>query len=156
MYISPYTCITVYRQRLELELSDFIDCQALVEKLKDLPFSLKVFNANSAIPIKKVTSLDTISDVMNHSVSTKKLCPTIHVVLQYCCSVPLRSPTAERSFSTMQRVKNYLRFTSGSDHLNNAMFASIQPKLTNQMNLKAVTNEFVKVDETRMHYFRLP
>ena len=41
------------RQRLELELSDLIDCQALVEELKDLPFALKVFNANSTVPIKK-------------------------------------------------------------------------------------------------------
>ena len=38
-------------QRLELELSDFIDCQALIEELKDLPFALKVFDANSAVPI---------------------------------------------------------------------------------------------------------
>ena len=41
------------RQRLDLELSDFIDCQALVEELNDLPFALKVFNANFAVPIKK-------------------------------------------------------------------------------------------------------
>ena len=39
-------------QCLELELSDFIDCQALVEVLKDLPFALKFFKANSAVPIK--------------------------------------------------------------------------------------------------------
>ena len=29
------------RQRLELELSGFVDCQALVEELKDLPYALK-------------------------------------------------------------------------------------------------------------------
>ena len=115
--------------------------------------SLKVLNANSAAPIKKVTSLDTICDVMNHNASTEKLCPTIHVALQYYCCVPLTSATAERSLITMRRVKNYLRSTSGSDHLNNAMFASIHPKL---MNLKAITNKFVKVNETRMHYFGLP
>ena len=143
------------RQRLELELSDFIDCQALVEEVKDLPFAQKVFNANSAVPIKKVTSLDTICDVMNHNASTKKLCPTIHVALQYYCCVPLTSATAERSFSTMRRVKNYLPSTSGSDHLNNAMFASIHPKLMDQMDLKAITNEFVKVNDSRLHYFRL-
>ena len=117
------------RQRLELKLSDFIDCQALVEELKDLPSALKVFNANSAVPIKKVISLDTICDVMNHNASTKKLCPTIHLAFQYYCCVPLTSATPERSFITMQRVKNYLRSTSGSDHLNNAKFASIHPKL---------------------------
>ena len=143
------------RQRLELELSDFIDCQALVEEVKDLPFAQKVFNANSAVPIKKVTSLDTICDVMNHNASTKKLCPTIHVAVQYYCCVPLTSATAERSFSTMRRVKNYLRSTSGSDHLNNAMFASIHPKLMDQMDLKAITNEFVKVNDSRLHYFGL-
>ena len=51
-----------WRQRLELELLDFIDFQALDEELKDLPFALKVFIANSSLPIKKVTSLDTICE----------------------------------------------------------------------------------------------
>ena len=144
------------RQRLEMELSDFINCQALVEELKELHFALKVFDENSAVPMKKVTSLDTICDVMNHNASTKKFCPTIHVALQYYCCVPLISATAEHSFSTMRRVKNYLRSTSGSNHLNNAVFASIHPKLIDQMDLKAITNEFVIVNETRMHYIGLP
>ena len=52
----------ILRQRLKLELSDFIDGQTLVEELKDLPFALRVFNANSAVPMKKATSLDTICD----------------------------------------------------------------------------------------------
>ena len=63
------------RQRLKLELSDFIDCQALVEELKDLLFALKVFNANSAVPIKKVTSLDTICDVMTIMQALKNSVP---------------------------------------------------------------------------------
>ena len=141
---------------MELELSDFIDCQALVEELKDLPFALKVFNANSAVPIKKVTCLNTIYDVINHNASTKKLCSTIHVALQYYCCVPLTSATAERSFSTVRRVKNYFRSTSGSDHLNNAMFASIYPNLMDQMDLKAITKEFVKGNDSCLHYFGLP
>ena len=89
--------------------------------------------------------------MMNHNASAKKLCPTIHVALQYYCCVPLTSPTEERSFSTMRRVTNYLRSTSGSDDLNNAMFASIHPKLMDQVDLKALTNEFVKVNKERMH-----
>ena len=144
------------RQRLELELSDFIDYQALVEELRDLPFALKVFNANSVVPMKKVTSLDAICNVMNHNASTKKLFSTIHVALQYYCCVPLTSATADRSVSTIRRVKNYLRSTSESDHLNNAMFASIHSKLIDQMDIKAITNEIVKVNEARMHYFGLP
>ena len=106
--------------------------------------------------MKKATSLDTICEVMNHNASTKKLCPTIHVALQYYCCVPLTSVTAERSFSSMRIVKNYFRSTSESDHLNNAMLASIRRKLMDQMDLKAITNEFVKVNEARMHYFGLP
>ena len=43
-----------------------------------------------------------------------------------------------------------------ADDLNNAMFAAIRPKLMDQMNLKAIQNEFVKVNEGRMHYFGLP
>ena len=63
------------RQHLEVELSDFNDCQALVEELKDLPCALKIFNANSAVPIKKITSFDIICDVMNHNASTKNSLP---------------------------------------------------------------------------------
>ena len=144
------------RQRLESQISDFIDCQALVEELKDSPFALKVFYANSTVPIKKVTSVDTICDVMNRNASVKKFCPTVHIALQYYCCVPLTSATAERSFSSMRRVKNYLRSTSGSDHLNNAMFASIHPKLLDQVDLKKITNEFVQVNDSRLQYFGHP
>ena len=71
------------RQSLKSELSDFIDCEALIEGLKDLPFALKLFNANSVVPIKKVTSLDTICDVLNQNPSSKKLCPALDVALQF-------------------------------------------------------------------------
>ena len=56
---------------------------------------------------------------MNHDASIKKVCPTIQVALQYYFCVILTSATAERSFSTMRRVKNYLRSASESVHLIN-------------------------------------
>ena len=62
-------------QRLEVELSVFVYCQAPVEELKDLPFALTIFNANLSVPIKKVTSLDIICDVMNCNASTNNSLP---------------------------------------------------------------------------------
>ena len=49
-----------------------------------------------------------------------------------------------------------MRHSLATPDLNNAMFASIHPKLMDQMDLKAITNEFVKVYETRMHYYGFP
>jgi hypothetical protein len=41
--------------------------------------------------------------------TNKQLYPNIYVALVILLTMPVRSSTAERAFSVMQRVKNYLR-----------------------------------------------
>ena len=61
--------------------------------------------------IKKITKISTICDVLNeHSVSKKLLCE-IHKLLCIYLTIPVTTATSERTFSTLRRLKTYLRAT---------------------------------------------
>jgi hypothetical protein len=53
------------------------------------------------------------------------LFPQIHVLLCLFMTLPLTSATAERSFSTLRRLKSYLRSTMGESRLNGLAQMSI-------------------------------
>jgi len=47
-----------------------------------------------------------------------KYYPNIHRMLKLCVTLPVSTATAERSFSTLRRMKTYLRNSIGEDRLN--------------------------------------
>jgi hypothetical protein len=57
------------------------------------------------------------------------LFPQIYILLQLFLTLPLTSATAERSFSTMRRLKSYLRNTMGESRLNGLAQMSINRDL---------------------------
>ena len=59
----------------------------------------------------------------------KLLFPQIHILLRLFVTLPLTSATAERSFSTMRRLKSYLRSTMGASRLNGLAQMSINRDL---------------------------
>ena len=61
--------------------------------------------------IKKVTSISTICDIFNACDFAKTMLSEVHKLLTMYLTIPFTTATAERSFSTLQRVKNYLRTT---------------------------------------------
>ena len=70
------------------------------------------------------------------------LFPQIRILLQLFLTLPLTSATAERSFSTMRRLKSYLRSTMGQSRLNGRAQMTINRDLT--INPEAVLNELAK------------
>lgn len=44
--------------------------------------------------------------------------PSTHNILKNCCVIPVTTATAERSFSTLRYLKNYLRNTMDTERLN--------------------------------------
>ena len=51
------------------------------------------------------------------TLTNKDLYPSIYAILSILVTIPSSSATAERSFSAMKRIKNYLRSTMGDDRL---------------------------------------
>ena len=58
---------------------------------------------------------------------------------------------SERSFSTMRRIKSYLRSTMLQPRLNYLMILNIYKEQLNDFDLSSIANEFVCGSEHRMH-----
>ncbi len=67
--------------------------------------------------------------------------------------MPATNAASERSFSTMKRVKSYLRSTMGQERLNNLMIMNIYKTEAEKLDLKLVADEFVCGSEHRMRIF---
>ena len=64
--------------------------------------------------------------------------------------MPATNASCERSFSALRRLKTYLRSTMRQDRLNHLMLLH---ERTDDLNLKAVANEFVSASENRLRIF---
>lgn len=55
----------------------------------------------------------------------QKLYPNIYTLLQILATLPVSTATPERSFSSLRRLKNYLRNTTGENRLNGLALMNI-------------------------------
>ena len=67
--------------------------------------------------------------------------------------VPSTNASSERSFSTMKRLKTYLRSTMGQSRLNHLMVLNIYKEILDSMDMISIANEFVQANELRLHIF---
>ena len=61
--------------------------------------------------------------------------------------------TAEHSFSSLRRVKTYLRSTMTQSRLNNLLLLYVHSSDTDSLDLKDIARQFVSVNDHRLHYF---
>ncbi len=67
--------------------------------------------------------------------------------------MPATNAASERSFSTMRRIKSYLRSTTGQVRLNNLMILNIYKEALDELDLRVVANDFVAGNEHRSSLF---
>ena len=79
----------------------------------------------------------------------KQLCWVVRLILV----LPSTNAASERSFSTMKRLKSYLRSTMGQSRLNHLMILNIYKEILDKMNLIDVAEEFVQGNEHRLQIF---
>ena len=74
-----------------------------------LPELVKVANRDSSITVRKVIAISTICELMNITSIGKAMFSEIHKLLCLYLTVPMTSASAECTFSTLRRLKNYFR-----------------------------------------------
>ena len=79
----------------------------------------------------------------------KQVCWIVRLILV----VPSTNASSERSFSTMKRLKTYLRSTMGQSRLNHLMVLNIYKEILDSMDMISIANEFVQANEHRLHIF---
>ena len=137
------------------QLSAFYDFARLGNELTQLHLMLKMHNSKcgSAEKIKEVTNMSTVAYLLNEEPSSKICLPTLNMLIKIYYTIPLSPASAERSFSTMRRLKTWLRSTSGGNHLNNIMFANLHKQLLDEVNIEQIAATFISASEDSRHYF---
>ena len=105
------------------------------------------------VAVTKITNVRTIAEAMNKSDIYKTMLNEIDKLLKLYFTFPVTTATAERSFSSLRRIKTFLRSTMSDCRLNNLFLLYIHSSRTDALDLSAVGKKFVSVNSRRMNYF---
>ena len=72
-------------------------------------------------------------EVLTELLKMEAAFPDLLLFVQIVLTVPIASATAERSFSTMKRVKTYLRSTMTDKRLNNLCLLAMEREMSNDL-----------------------
>ena len=95
-------------------------------------------NKQCHLGIKKVTLICTICEAVNSSHHTKAMLSEVHWLLRMYLTVPMTSATAERIFSTLRHLKNFLCSTITQKRLNNLIIVHTHKNCTDNLDLCAL------------------
>ena len=140
----PESIKNIYRSDLDIE--------RLSVHLQMLPDAVKQYSDPSGVPIKKVTSIRSLCNVLNVA-NIKQLLSQVNILLQIFLTVPITTATSERTFSTPRRLKTYLRSTMAQDRLNHLLLLYCHKARTDAIDLSKIASAFVSVNDRRRHYF---
>ncbi len=124
------------------------------ESKEQLSTQLEIFSSSfNKDSSNHVTLREAIKCVQDFSPGQRAYYSQICKVVQLILVMPATNAASERSFSTMKRVKSYLRSTMGQERLNNLMIMNIYKTEAEKLDLKLVADEFVCGSEHRMRIF---
>ena len=142
-----------FPEEFQLYKSD-VDLAKLKTQLLMLPDLIKTRNLKvNSPPIRKVTNVRTICDIMNEVGVAKELFSEVFRLLLIFYTLPVTTSTAERTFSALRRLKTYLRSTMSQPRLNHTMLLYIHKERTDQIDEKDVAKKFIAENDRRRSYF---
>ena len=120
-----------------------VDCKKLKTEL------LVIYNRDS---MHKGGLVKTLLHIKNSNLSDS-FSETVKL-LEILITIPMCSTEAERTFSSLKRIKTYLRNTMGQSRLNSLSVISIGRELINSYSgfSEEVMNLFINKKERRMHF----
>ena len=127
-----------------------IDLVRLKTHLPMLPDAISTAFTGS---VKNVTNVRTIAEALNQSHIFKRMLGEVDKVVQAYLTFPVTSATAERSFSSLRRIKTYLRSSMTAQRLNNLFVLYVHKALTDSLDLQSIAEEFVSANTRRINYF---
>ena len=102
-------------------------------------------------------SLTSLTQVVTHARALKKevrdLFPSVIALIRLLLVCPASSAEAERSFSSLRRLKTWLRSTMTQKRFNTVAVCHIHQDLLNRINMDAIMHDFVSRSEIRKNNF---
>lgn len=123
----------------------------------DILHSQLVIFGNHFQSIPEKPSSPTIFDIKDFfvklSTAQKDLLEQVGLVLKLILVMPATNATSERSFSSLRRIKTYLRSTMTQSRLNHLLLLHVHKECTDSLDLQSIINRFIACCETRRNTF---
>ena len=122
---------------------------------KDIKYdNLEVQFQTISQSVKEDFSLVGITDYLKSlSITARSFYSEIVTLVELILVMPATNATSERSFSTLRRVKSYLRTTMTQLRLNNLMILNVHREALDAMDLEEIGNEFISIKDSRKQIF---
>jgi len=102
----------------------------------------------------KYNSKDEAVNALRSCVSEVRiLFSQVETLIRLLLVVPATSCEAERSFSGLRRLKTWLRSTMTRERLNSVAVCNVHRSYIDKIDLHALANDFINVDERREQLF---
>ena len=101
----------------------------------------------------KVNFKDVVNFMKGLSEAQKEFFSEVSTLVKLILVLPATNAVSERSFSSLRRIKTYLRTTMSQARLNHLMTLNVHKELTDSLSLVDVANEFVSNHDYRMRTF---
>ena len=99
----------------------------------------------------------TITDIKDYilqlSEYERQLISEVITAVESIFVLPSTNAVSEQSFSAMRRLKIYLRSVMLQERLNHLLLLHVQMERTENLDLRAVAEEFVRLSEHRLSVF---
>ena len=142
------SCCQVFRPELN----------SLEDLYKD-DFNFFALKSQLELPPKFVTGKlelsEIISSMKNLSTEKRFLFSKVIKLIKIILIAPAINAISERSFSTLKRVKTSIRSTMTDSRLNHLLLIHIYKEELDEIDIKLITNEFIKIKESRIATFGL-
>ena len=96
--------------------------------------------------VKTVTNVRTIADALNQSSIVRGMLGEVDKLILTYLTFPVTSASAERSFSSLQRIKIFLRSSMIAQRLNTLFLMYVHKSITDSLDLEAVARDFASVN----------
>ena len=101
---------------------------------------------------ESVTFQDCLQYLQSLSDARRSFYSEVCVLVRLILVMPATNAVSERSFSSMKRLKSYLRSTMNQSRLNHVMILHLNKEKVDNLDLDVIGNEFVEGNEHRLKY----
>ena len=145
---------TTLPELVETTYAKDVDIKKLLRQLQMLPDLVNAAKARPLhSPLQAVTNVCTLAAILDDVPMAPVMFSEVDKMVRLFLTVPVTTATGERSFSTLRRIKTYLRSTMSQKRLNNTLLLNIHKEETDNLVVADVARLFISYNERRQRFF---
>jgi len=125
----------------------------LNQEAGNLQVEISMFRNTPSMDKNNVCLADYVERLSTMSPDVRAMFPMVESLLRLLMVNPASSATAERSFSSLRRLKTYIRSTMGQSRLNHVAICHTHKNILDEINVHQLMKEFVNYRQNRCVIF---